>query len=91
MMLVCIGLDSSTREVVTNEPKDLLVEDSSQSQAYASPFDDSKSVEKMVGFFIGEAGFTCMREFLLTVDVHCAGICLQLCVKHGYNIFTCSR
>ncbi|KAL1200681.1 Mitochondrial import inner membrane translocase subunit TIM50 [Cardamine amara subsp. amara] len=37
-----IGLDLSTRDVETNEPKDLQVEDSSQ-----SPFDDSKSVEKM--------------------------------------------
>lgn len=50
MLLVSIGLDSSTRDVETNEPKDLLVEDSSQ-----SPFDDSKSVEKIVGFFIAEA------------------------------------
>lgn len=51
MLLVSTGLDSSTRDVETNEPEDLLVEDSSQSQANASPFDDSRSVEKMVGFF----------------------------------------
>jgi hypothetical protein len=30
MLLITIGLDSSTRDVVTNEPQDLLVEDSSK-------------------------------------------------------------
>ncbi|VVB12632.1 unnamed protein product [Arabis nemorensis] len=42
-----ISLDSFTRDVEANEPGDLLAEDRSLSQAYASPFDGSRSVEKM--------------------------------------------
>ncbi|CAN8325094.1 unnamed protein product [Cochlearia groenlandica] len=43
-----IVLDSSARDAETNEPKkDRLVEDNSRSQMYASPFDDSRSVDEM--------------------------------------------
>ncbi|XP_010529143.1 PREDICTED: uncharacterized protein LOC104806114 isoform X2 [Tarenaya hassleriana] len=41
------GLDTPARDFETNEPVDMLVENRSQSQAFASPFDGSRSAEKM--------------------------------------------
>lgn len=44
------GLDTFTRDTETNEPAEMLVEDTSQSQGFASSVDGSESVEKMVRF-----------------------------------------
>ncbi|XP_010559263.1 PREDICTED: uncharacterized protein LOC104827730 isoform X2 [Tarenaya hassleriana] len=41
------GLDTSARVLETNEPVDMLVEDTFHSQAFASPYDGSRSAEKM--------------------------------------------
>lgn len=46
------GLDTFARHVETNEPAEMLVEDASQSQAFASSVDGSESVEKMVRFHV---------------------------------------
>ena len=48
---VSSGLDTLARDTETNEPAEMLVEDTSQSQAFvSSSVDGSESVEKMVTF-----------------------------------------
>lgn len=50
---VSSGSDTFARDVETNEPAEMLVEeDTSQSQAFASSLDASESVAKMVLFDI---------------------------------------
>lgn len=44
------GLDTFARDIETNEPAEMLVEDTSQSQAFAPSADGSESAEKMVRF-----------------------------------------
>ncbi|CAH2046208.1 unnamed protein product [Thlaspi arvense] len=41
-----LGVDTSSRDIETNEPAEMLVEDTSQSQAFTSAVDGSESVEK---------------------------------------------
>jgi len=45
---VSSGLDTFSRESETNEPAEMLVEDTSQSQGFAPWVDGSQSVENMV-------------------------------------------
>ncbi|KAL1207625.1 Mitochondrial import inner membrane translocase subunit TIM50 [Cardamine amara subsp. amara] len=45
--LVSSGLDTFARDNETNEPAEMLVEDTSQSQVFVSSVDGSESVEKM--------------------------------------------
>ena len=55
LMIVSVssGSDTFARDVKTNEPAEMLVEDTSQSQAFASSVDAaSESVAKMVLFDI---------------------------------------
>ncbi|ESQ39788.1 hypothetical protein EUTSA_v10000883mg [Eutrema salsugineum] len=42
-----LGLDTFARDIETNEPAEMLVEDTSQSQAFASSVDGSESVDKI--------------------------------------------
>jgi len=50
LMIVSVssGLDTFSRESETNEPAEMLVEDTSQSQGFAPWVDGSQSVENMV-------------------------------------------